>query len=66
MSAIAACNNTAIRLVGGRNDMEGRVEVCFQRQWGTVCNNSWNTKDAVVACRQLGLTSESKRTNWTF
>lgn len=66
MSAIAACNNTAIRLVGGRNDMEGRVEVCFQRQWGTVCNNSWNTKDAAVACRQLGLTSESKRTNWTF
>ena len=66
MSAFSACNNTAIRLVGGRNDMEGRVEVCFQRQWGTVCNNSWNTKDAVVACRQLGLTSESKRTNWTF
>ena len=59
---IAACNNSDIRLVGGRSNSEfqGRVEVCFQRQWGTVCNDDWDASDAMVACRQLGLETESK------
>ena len=46
--------NGDVRLVGGRNLYEGRVEVCYDKQWGTVCSTSWDTTDAGIACRQLG------------
>ncbi|XP_018430495.1 PREDICTED: lysyl oxidase homolog 3-like, partial [Nanorana parkeri] len=44
-----------IRIVGGRTQYEGRVELKRGTSWGYLCSDGWTTKEAMVACRQLGL-----------
>ena len=48
------CGNFDARLVGGDSEREGRVEICYSRVWGTVCDYGWDQVDAIVVCRQLG------------
>ena len=54
------CTESTIRLTGGQDKHEGRVEVCSNGVWGTICGGLWDYNDTTVVCRQLGYQNPSK------
>ena len=49
------CPEGAVRLAGGDISQEGRLEVCLDGVWGSVCGDGWDQTDAHTLCQQLDL-----------
>ena len=51
---------TIVRLTDGSSYNEGRVEVYYSGEWGTMCDNEWDENKATMICIQLGLGAAGK------
>ena len=62
----ADCSNSDVLLMNGSiptaGQQEGRVEVCYNNEYHSICDDLWDEEDALVVCRQLNITGDSKPT----
>ena len=50
---VEECSRGDIRLQDGLTVREGRVEVCINQAWGSICSDQFTEVDAGVVCTQL-------------
>ena len=54
------CQDGDVQLADGSYNNVGRIDLCVNGIWGTICSNSFDNKDASIVCRQLGYSSFGK------
>ncbi|XP_026754306.2 lysyl oxidase homolog 2B [Galleria mellonella] len=47
--------SASLRLTGGRNNREGRVEIYYNGAWGSICPDGWTLYEALAVCHHLAL-----------
>lgn len=52
------CTNGQVRLMGGADNTQGSVEICFDNVWGNLIESGWGDKDASLVCQLLGFLSD--------
>ena len=57
---MTTCINGDVRLVGGPSANEGRLELCYNGVWGSICGTYTPLQTSTVVCRQLGFDGTSK------
>jgi len=62
----ALISNHDVRLRAGYRHSEGRVEVKYKGEWGSICDDNWSIQNANVFCRQLGFGTAFAATHKAF
>ena len=62
----AKCTNGDIRIAGSSFTRLGRVEICVNSTWGTICDDYWDNSDASVVCKQLGYSPHGQHLDYYY
>ena len=65
-TSVPECEEGEVRMVGGEREGEGRVEVCVDGFWGSVCGDGFDQKAAFVICREFGYSKLQTSQHKTF
>ena len=57
---VGDCSDGELRRQNGSSVREGRVEICVNRAWGTICNHNYGITDAQTICSQLTFAREGQ------
>ena len=55
------CEDGEVRLYEGETEWEGRLEMCYNRRWGTVSSEGWTDINTQVVCNDFGYDVSGKK-----